>query len=76
VSPIAREEHPCWVPTCDFCGEGLRSMLIRRAASNGDVVIACLTFGGIALAVVVGILAFLLLVFIFAMGSAARYVDR
>ena len=22
MSPITREEHPCWVPTCDFCGEG------------------------------------------------------
>ena len=22
MSPITREEHPCWVPACDFCGEG------------------------------------------------------
>lgn len=22
MSPIVREDHPCWVPSCDRCGEG------------------------------------------------------
>ncbi len=22
MSPITREDHPCWLLACDFCGEG------------------------------------------------------